>query len=86
MLLSHILSSKIEQTFFAEGLGCPSLEYMLCANGVRLAQAKGLHRHPARAWNLAGDDVIHYNWLFWAVYCCEKQIAQRSGRPSVSAC
>lgn len=80
-----IISSKFYQTYYTEGLGCPALEYMLCANTVRLAQAKGLHRQPAKAWNLAADDVLHYNWLFWAVYHCEKQIAQRSGRPSVSS-
>jgi hypothetical protein len=28
-------------------------------------------------------EMLHLNWLWWAIYCCEKQIAYRSGRPSV---
>jgi hypothetical protein len=72
----------VAMTFFSEGLGNPALEYMLCANAARLAHAKGLHRRPAKAWNLAESDELHHSWLFWALYCCEKLIAHRSGRPS----
>lgn len=74
----------MSQTFFAEGLGNPAVEYMFCTAAARVAQAKGLHRRPAKAWNLAAHDELHYSWLFWAIYCCEKHIAHRSGRPSVS--
>lgn len=57
---------------------------MLCTNAARVAQAKGLHRRPADTWNLSKHDVLHFSWLFWAIYCCEKHIAHRCGRPSVS--
>ncbi|KAK5046474.1 hypothetical protein LTR84_008277 [Exophiala bonariae] len=69
-------------TFFSEGLGNPALEYMLCTNAARVAQAKGLHRRPADTWNLSKHDELHFGWLFWAIYCCDKHIAHRSGRPS----
>ena len=75
----------IKKTFFSEGLGNPALEYMLCTNAARVAQAKGLHRRPADTWNLSKHDELHFGWLFWAIYCCEKHIAHRSGRPSVSS-
>jgi hypothetical protein len=55
---------------------------MLCSNAARLAQSKGLHRQAAKAWNLLESEILHRNWLFWAIYCCEKAIAARSGRPS----
>lgn len=57
---------------------------MICTNAARVAQAKGLHRRPANTWNLTKHDELHFSWLFWAIYCCEKHIAHRSGRPSVS--
>ena len=69
-------------TFYVEGLGSPALEYMLCANAARLAQAKGLHRQPSRSWRLPESEVLQRNWLFWTIYCVEKLIAYRSGRPS----
>ena len=83
-VFASVPTDPIRQTFFSEGLGNPALEYMLCANATRLAQAKGLHRRPAKAWNLSTHDELHHTWLFWAIYCCEKHIAYRSGRPSVS--
>ncbi|KAK5217827.1 hypothetical protein LTR72_009490 [Exophiala xenobiotica] len=76
------IRALVAMTFFSEGLGNPALEYMLCANAARLAQAKGLHRRPAKAWNLTDHDELHHTWLFWAIYVCEKHIAHRSGRPS----
>ena len=54
----------------------------MCANAARLAQSKGLHRQPAKSWALPENEVLHRNWLFWAIYCVEKYIAYRSGRPS----
>ena len=72
------------QTYYVEGLGSPALEYAFCSGASRLAQAKGLHRQPPRSWNLTESEVIHRSWLWWAIYCCEKHIARRSGRPSVA--
>ena len=58
---------------------------MLSANAARLAQAKGLHRRAAKAWTLAEHDELHHSWLFWAIYCSDKQVSHRAGRPSVSS-
>lgn len=69
-------------TFYAEAAANEGFEYMICANAVRLAQAKGLHRKPSKALNLSEREVIDRNWLWWAIFCLEKQISFRSGRPS----
>ena len=58
---------------------------MLSSTAVRLAQSKGLHRQPAKVWKLPEIDILQRNWLFWAIYCCEKAIVSRSGRPSVGS-
>ncbi|OAQ65542.2 major facilitator superfamily protein [Pochonia chlamydosporia 170] len=70
-------------TSYAELLGSPAVEYMLCAAAVRLAQSRGLHRQPSKAWNLPDDEVLHRNWTFWALYCYDKYLAMRCGRPSM---
>ncbi|KAM3154891.1 hypothetical protein ABEW05_004608 [Botrytis cinerea] len=69
--------------FFAEGLGSPSLGYMLTSCATRLAQAKGLHRQPAQSWNLPLAEQQHRIGLFWTLYIIEKHICYRSGRPSI---
>lgn len=71
------------QTFFTEGLGSPALQYVLSSNAARLAQSKGLHRQPAPSWKLDADQINNQNWLFWAIYYCDKRIALQSARPSV---
>ena len=71
------------QAYFSDGLGSPCLEYMLCTNALGLACAKGLHRQAVSSWNLTAQESCHRNWLFWAIYCLEKHISCRSGRPSV---
>ncbi|GKZ38319.1 hypothetical protein AbraIFM66950_010449 [Aspergillus brasiliensis] len=70
-------------SYFAEGIGSPSLEYMLCSCAMRLAQSKGLHRGAARDWNLPEPEQQHRNRIFWAIYLLEKHISYRSGRSSV---
>ncbi|ORX96467.1 fungal-specific transcription factor domain-domain-containing protein [Clohesyomyces aquaticus] len=67
---------------FAEGLGSAALEYPLYTNSVHLAQAKGLHRDPSLSWHLSESEILNRRWLWWAIYCIEKQMAFRSGRPS----
>jgi hypothetical protein len=57
---------------------------MLCSSAARLAQSKGMHLQPLDSWELEPDDILNRNWLFWTIYCYEKHIASRSGRPSVS--
>ncbi|KIV98021.1 hypothetical protein PV10_01714 [Exophiala mesophila] len=76
------IRALVAMTFYAESAANEGFEYMMCANAVRLAQAKGLHRQPSRSLNLPENEVLHLNWLFWAIFCLEKQIAFRSGRPS----
>jgi hypothetical protein len=70
-------------SYFVEGIGSPSLEYMLCSCAMRLAQSKGLHREAARAWNLPESELQHRNQVFWAIYILDKHISHRSGRSSV---
>ncbi|KIV78617.1 hypothetical protein PV11_06251 [Exophiala sideris] len=69
-------------TFFVQGLGGPVIEFMLSSSTVRLAQSKGLHRQPSKLWQLPESELLQRNCLFWAIYCCEKAIILRSGRPS----
>ncbi|KAJ5756857.1 fungal-specific transcription factor domain-containing protein [Penicillium manginii] len=76
------VQALVVMTSFAELLGSPAVEYMLCASAVRLAQSKGLHRQPSRAWNLPRSETLHRSWVFWAAYFYDKNIALRSGRPS----
>ncbi|KAI5460730.1 fungal-specific transcription factor domain-containing protein [Mariannaea sp. PMI_226] len=77
------VQALIVMTSYAELLGSPAVEYMLCATAARLAQSKGLHRQPSKAWNLPDDEVLHRNWTFWALYCSDKYLAMRCGRPSI---
>ncbi|RHZ55182.1 hypothetical protein CDV55_102162 [Aspergillus turcosus] len=68
--------------FFVNSLGCPALEYMLVSNAVLLAYAKGLHLAIPSAWNGDEVEIQKRNHLFWSIYCLEKDICFRSGRPS----
>ncbi|KAK5044674.1 hypothetical protein LTR84_010566 [Exophiala bonariae] len=68
--------------FYADSTGNQYFEYMMCANTVGLAQARGLHRQPSKALQLSPVEVMHRNWLWWAIYCCENKVSFRSGRPS----
>lgn len=70
------------QTFYVEGLGGASLEYYLSTLAARMAQGKGLHRQPAKSWRLPESEILQRNWLWWTIYCLDKQVAFRSGRPS----
>jgi hypothetical protein len=36
---------------------------------------KDLHRQAAKAWNLPQSEILHRNWLFWVICCCEKAMA-----------
>ena len=58
---------------------------MLVRNAAQLAQAKGLHLQVPETWNLERTDKQERSYLFWAIYCLEKNLSERSGRSSVSA-
>ncbi|KIW94675.1 uncharacterized protein Z519_04652 [Cladophialophora bantiana CBS 173.52] len=61
---NSLLSIRAIMTMtFAGGLGCPSPEYLLCANALRVAQAKGLHRQPARDWNMSENEAIYDDYI-----------------------
>ncbi|KAF5021355.1 hypothetical protein F66182_6600 [Fusarium sp. NRRL 66182] len=90
MLIAHVSTDLLAvqavavMTVFAQGLSCPQrLEWTLSSMASRLAQALALHRHPAPEWNLSEDEKQERNRVFWVIYCLDKTIALRSGRPSV---
>ncbi|KAK3678483.1 hypothetical protein LTR78_001780 [Recurvomyces mirabilis] len=68
--------------FYTQNISTPCLEYMLSADAVRLAFAKGLHRAPPSTQGLSLQEMDLCNSIFWAIFCLEKQIASQSGRPS----
>jgi hypothetical protein len=70
-------------TIFAQGVGGPQPEYMYCAIAMRLATGIGLHKYSPKAWNVSDSDVEERSHLFWSLYCLEKTIAFRTGRPSM---
>ncbi|RVX74258.1 hypothetical protein B0A52_02090 [Exophiala mesophila] len=76
------VQALILMAYFAEGVGKTSLQYMLCSTAMRLACSKGLHRQAPKSWKISSHEVKHRNWMFWSIYCLEKQICTRSGRPS----
>ncbi|KAH7159409.1 fungal-specific transcription factor domain-containing protein [Dactylonectria estremocensis] len=70
-------------TVFAQGLSSPQrLEYTLCSIASRLAQGIALNRHPSQEWNLSEEENSHRARTFWVIYCLDKTISLRCGRPS----
>ncbi|KAL5592515.1 hypothetical protein FOBRF1_013541 [Fusarium oxysporum] len=71
-------------TVFAQGLSSPQrLEYTLSSIAYRLAQSLGLNCHPQPGWGLSEDEIQERNRVFWVIYCLDKTIALRCGRPSM---
>ncbi|BCS23676.1 fungal specific transcription factor domain-containing protein [Aspergillus puulaauensis] len=77
------VEALIVMTSYAELLGSPAVEYMLCSSAARLAQSKGLHRQPSRRWKLPVVEIIRRNCVFWVIYGYDKYLSLRSGRPSI---
>ncbi|KAI1619628.1 hypothetical protein EDD37DRAFT_642718 [Exophiala viscosa] len=77
------VQTLILMAYFSEGIGKESLQYTLCTDAMRLACSKGLHRQPSHSWKISPQEVTHRNWMFWSIYCLEKHICSRSGRPSI---
>ena len=68
---------------YVEGIAGPQLEYSICSSAARLAQAQGLHKNVQSIVDVdpaARDDQRR---IFWLVYCLDKNISLRNGRPSV---
>lgn len=81
--LDKALRMDQSQALFAEGLASPSLSSGLVSNAALFAQSLGLHRQRADIDAEDHSEALQRTWLFWAVYCTEKHIAQRCGQPSV---
>ncbi|KAH7131835.1 fungal-specific transcription factor domain-containing protein [Dendryphion nanum] len=70
-------------TVFAQGMSSPQrLEYTLSSTALRLAQSVALHREPPTELDLSSDEREERNRTFWVVYCIDKTVALRCGRPS----
>lgn len=71
-------------TVYAQGMASPQrLEYTLCSIAARLSQTLGLHQDPPSEWNLTNEEQCERNRTFWIVYCLDKTIALRCGRPCI---
>lgn len=71
-------------TIFAQGLSSPQrLEYTLSSIASRLAQSLALNRHPPPEWDLTESEKCERNRVFWVIYCLDKMIGLRCGRPCV---
>ncbi|KAL5356329.1 fungal-specific transcription factor domain-containing protein [Aspergillus floccosus] len=71
-------------TVFAQGMSCSQrLEYILCSTAARLAHSLALNRHVPPQWNMSEREQRERYRLFWVIYCLDKSIALRSGRPPV---
>ncbi|KAM5357065.1 hypothetical protein ACJZ2D_016656 [Fusarium nematophilum] len=71
-------------TVFAQGLSSPQrLEYTLSSIASRLAQSLALNRHPPSEWNLAESEKRERDRVFWVIYCLDRSISLRCGRPAI---
>ena len=75
--------SLMLKTFFVEGIGSPQLEYTICSCAARLAQAQGLHKSVQCGYEIDAGASADQRRVFWQVYCLDKNISLRNGRPSV---
>ena len=81
--LGMVADGLIVQSSFVESVACPSLEFMLCSDALRLAESKGLHRGSSstRLQNEADFQAASHTW--WAIYTHHAIIVSRSGRSLV---
>jgi len=71
-------------TVFAQGMSSPQrLEFTMSSAAARLAQSLALHHFPPPEWGLSEKEQQERNRLFWVIYCLDKTIALRCGRPPV---
>jgi hypothetical protein len=69
---------------FAQGMSSPQrLEYTLCSTASRLAHGLALHLYPSPEWSMSEGEKNERNRTFWVLYCLEKTIALRTGRPPI---
>ncbi|KAH7133890.1 fungal-specific transcription factor domain-containing protein [Dactylonectria macrodidyma] len=71
----------LAMAIFCEAGSGQKLEYMLVGCALRIAQSKGLHLR-SNASRMSPEEDTKRSWLFWSLYCFEKHLSLRSGRPS----
>lgn len=76
---------QIAQSVHATALHSPALDHVLISVAVRLAQSVGLHRKMQLGCDPESDDSIDRCWLFWSIYCLEKNIAFANDLDSVGS-
>lgn len=70
-------------TVFAQGMSSPQrVEFTLCSTAVRLAYSLAMNCAPPAEWNLSEIEKEERNRTFWTIYCLDKTLALRCGRPS----
>ncbi|KAE8421238.1 fungal-specific transcription factor domain-containing protein [Aspergillus pseudocaelatus] len=78
------VQALVVMAVFAQGMSCSQrLEYILCSTAARLAHSLALNRHVPRKWRMSEREQRERHRLFWVIYCLDKSIALRSGRPPV---
>ncbi|KAF9888883.1 hypothetical protein FE257_008253 [Aspergillus nanangensis] len=78
------VQALVVMAVFAQGMSCSQrLEYTLCSTAARLAHSLALHRHVPKQWQMSDREQRERQRLFWVIYCLDKSIALRSGRPPV---
>lgn len=78
------VQALVVMAVFAQGMSCSQrLEYILCSTATRLAHSLGLQRHVPKQWRMSEREECERHRLFWVIYCLDKSISLRSGRPSV---
>lgn len=58
-----------------------ALQYTICGHAVVAAISIGLHRTNSSGLGVQSD-AMYLSWLWWTVYCLDKQISFRLGKPS----
>lgn len=81
--LARLCIDTPPQSFYTDNLLCSSVEYMLCSNAVRLAQALGLnHEQTPPTTPGQSTQAAQRKRIWWALYCYDKLISMRLGRQS----
>lgn len=78
------VQALVAMVVFAQGMSCSQrLEYILCSTAARLAHSLALNRRVPKYWHMSEQEQRERYRLFWVIYCLDKGIALRSGRPPV---
>ncbi|KAF3921039.1 hypothetical protein AA313_de0202068 [Arthrobotrys entomopaga] len=76
------IQALLAMALFLQGTANPQPLYNIVAAAVRVAFSIGLHRR-ADAFGFGREEAEHRNRVFWIAYLIDKDIALRSGRPSI---